>query len=50
MSLPKKTSYTINDIYRLPEGERVELIGGNIHMMVPSIRIHQKISRKKVNI
>ena len=43
MPFPKKISYTINDIYRLPEGERAELIGGNMHMMAPPSRIHQKL-------
>ena len=28
MPLPKEHSYTIEDIYALPEGERAELIDG----------------------
>lgn len=35
--------YTIEDIYALPEGERAELIDGNIYYMVPPNRRHQDI-------
>lgn len=31
MPILKKSSYTIKDIYALPEGERAELIDGRIH-------------------
>lgn len=41
-----KASYTIDDIYNLPEGERAELIDGQIYMMAPPNRIHQEISGK----
>lgn len=42
MSLPKETAYTIDDIYALPEGERAELIDGNIYYMAPPSRKHQR--------
>lgn len=44
MSLPKTETYTIDDIYRLPEGERAELIAGRLYMTVPPSRIHQEIA------
>lgn len=34
--------YTIEDIYRLPEGQRAELIDGHMYMMAPPMRKHQK--------
>lgn len=33
MPLPKERIYTIDDIYALPDGERAELIDGQIYMM-----------------
>lgn len=44
MPLPQARIYTIEDIYNLPEGERAELIDGQIYYMAPPARIHQKIS------
>ena len=44
MSLLKEETYTIDDIYALPEGERAELIDGHMYMMAPPSRRHQKIS------
>lgn len=44
MALPKETSYTINDIYALPEGKRAELIDGQLYMMAPPNRMHQEIA------
>lgn len=38
--------YTIDDIYALPDGERAELIDGQIYYMAPPGRTHQKISWK----
>ena len=38
--------YTINDIYALAEGERAELIHGQIYYMAPPSWTHQKLSRK----
>lgn len=43
MSLPGKEVYTIDDIYALPDGERAELIDGNIYYMAPPSRRHQRI-------
>lgn len=36
-------TYTIDDIYALPEGERAELIDGQIYDMAPPNMIHQRI-------
>ena len=36
-------SYTIEDIYALPEGERAELIDGKIYYMVPPSTRHQRL-------
>ena len=44
MALPQEKIYTIEDIYALPEGQRAELIDGQIYMMAPPNRNHQKIS------
>ena len=44
MALPATTSYTIDDIYALPEGERAELIDGQMYMMAPPSRKHQDIA------
>lgn len=35
--------YTIDDIYALPDGERAELIDGQIYYMAPPNRKHQRI-------
>lgn len=40
----KEEVYTIEDIYALSEGERAELIDGQIYYMAPPSRTHQKIS------
>lgn len=44
MSLPQKQDYTIDDIYALPDGQRAELIDGQMYMMAPPKTIHQRIS------
>ncbi len=44
MALPLSKPYTIEDIYALPEGQRAELIDGQMYMMAPPSRVHQKIS------
>lgn len=44
MPPPQERTYTINDIYTLPDGQRAELIDGHIYMMAPPDRAHQKIS------
>lgn len=38
MPLLKEETYTIDDIYALPEGERAELIDGHMYMMAPPSR------------
>lgn len=44
MPLPdQKKEYTTDFIYSLPDGERAELIDGNIYYMVPPNRRHQKM-------
>ena len=43
MALQQEKIYTINDIYALPDGQRAELIDGQIYMMAPPNRIHQKL-------
>lgn len=40
----KGETYTIDDIYALPEGERAELIDGKIYYMSPPSWTHQRIS------
>lgn len=53
MPLPKSSHYTIEDIYALPEGQRAELIDGQIYDMAPPNTMHQRIvmnlSRKIAN-
>ncbi len=36
--------YTIDDIYALPDGQRAELIDGQMYMMAPPGRRHQRIT------
>ena len=43
MPLPRQQIYTTDDIYNLPEGERAELIDGQIYMMAPPNTRHQVI-------
>lgn len=43
MALAQNRIFTIEDIYNLPEGERAELIDGQIYMMAPPSRRHQEI-------
>jgi Uma2 family endonuclease len=43
MALPKESTYTIQDIYNLPEGTRAELIDGQIYYMAPPSLHHQQI-------
>lgn len=43
MPLPKSNTYTIDDIYALPEGQRAELIDGQIYDMAPPSPMHQKL-------
>ena len=44
MSLAEKLNYSIDDVLNLPEGERAELIDGQLYMMSAPGRIHQKLS------
>jgi Uma2 family endonuclease len=44
MALPQEQLYTVDDIYDLPDGERAELIDGQIYYMAPPSSRHQKIS------
>ena len=50
MPLLKEETYTIDDIYALPDGERAELIDGRMYMMAPPSRKHQRISTRLVSI
>ena len=43
MALAQKTMYTTEYIYSLPDGQRAELIDGQIYMMAPPSRKHQRI-------
>lgn len=43
MPLLKNNTYTIEDIYALPEGARAELIDGQIYNMAPPSPLHQKL-------
>lgn len=43
MPLPKEQIYTIDDIYSLPEGERAELINGQLYYMAPPSTTHQRL-------
>ena len=40
MPLPQERIHTIDDIYNLPEGERAELINGQIYYMAPPSTAH----------
>ena len=50
MPLLKENTYTIEDIYALPEGERAELIDGQIYYMAPPSCKHQRISTRLTSI
>ena len=41
--LPKQHTYTSEDYWNLPDGERAELIDGRLYNMAPPSRIHQKL-------
>lgn len=45
-ALKKEDIHTVDDIYELPDGERAELIDGEIYYMSPPSWSHQRISRK----
>ncbi len=44
MALEHERICTIEDIYALPEGQRAELIDGQMYMMAPPGTVHQRIS------
>lgn len=44
MPLPQGKIYTTDDIYALPDGERAELVDGQIYYMAPPSRKHQRIT------
>ena len=46
MPLPKQHTYTAEDYWNLPDGERAELIDGQLYNMAPPSRIHQKLVMK----
>ena len=39
----KENTYTSEDYWNLPEGERAELINGKLYAMAPPSRIHQEL-------
>ena len=39
----EEKTYTIDDVYTLPEGQRAELIDGQIYDMAPPSRLHQRL-------
>lgn len=42
-TLKQEQTYMVEDIYALPDGERAELMDGNIYYMAPTSRKHQDI-------
>lgn len=46
MQASERTQHTVEDIYALPDGQRAELIDGEICMMTPPNRIHQELSHQ----
>ena len=48
MPLPKEELYTTDFIYNLPDGERAELIDGQIYYMAPPTFTHQKLGEYTV--
>lgn len=43
MPLPKEHTFTSEDYWNLPDGQRAELIDGQLYNMAPPSRIHQKL-------
>ena len=43
-ALPSEKPYTVADIEALPEGQRAELIDGDMYLLATPIRIHQRLS------
>ena len=46
MVLAQERTYTIDDIYALPDGQRAELIDGRMYMMAPPTTNHQRLVAK----
>ncbi len=46
MPLSRNSTYTIEDIYNLPEGTRAELIDGHMYYMAPPTRKLQHIATR----
>lgn len=44
MPLAEQRIYTTEDIYNLPEGQRAELVDGQLYMVAPPSRKHQEIA------
>lgn len=44
MALVNEKIYSVQDIYDLPEGQRAEVIDGQMYMMAPPNRKHQEIA------
>lgn len=44
MALADEKIYSVQDIYDLPEGQRAEVIDGQMYMMAPPNRRHQEIA------
>jgi len=44
MQMREEKTYTIEDIYALPEGQRAELIDGNLYLFAAPTPLHQSIS------
>lgn len=42
-ALRKEEFYTVEDIYALPDGDRAELIDGEIYYMAPPGTVHQRV-------
>lgn len=43
MALTELNTYTTNDVYNLPDGQRAELIDGRVYYMAPATRNHQRL-------
>lgn len=43
MPLPNRTTYTSEDYWNIPEGQRAELINGQLYAMTPPSFKHQKL-------
>ena len=46
MALPQEIEYTVADIKALPDGQRAELIDGQLYMMAPPSVQHQRIASR----